>query len=136
MSVVRKHVLRKWRSRRALVALAVALATALPLGAIGVGAVTAAPSSATFALGAWELREDIQPQPVCGVAGYPKTLFRRQDCGFGRVTLTPAAAAKSVKVEFVNPDGTVVDTQNDDHARNRRGRVRDRSQGDLGGRHA
>ncbi len=100
-----------WRGRRALLALVAALVAALPLGVLGVGAVSAAPTGQAFALGAWDLREDIQPQPVCGLAGYSKTLFRRQDCGFGRVTLTPVAAGKSVKVEFVNADGTVVDTQ-------------------------
>jgi M6 family metalloprotease-like protein len=94
-----------------LVTLVVLLAAALPLGAIGVGAVSAAANGQTFSLGTWELREDIQSQPVCGVAGYAKQLFRRQDCGFGRVTLSPAAA-KAVKVEFIDRDGTIVDTQN------------------------
>ena len=87
------------------------LAAALPLGASVSGPSRPRPAVRSFSLGTWELREDIQGQPVCGVAGYAKQLFRRQDCGFGRVTLSPAAA-KPVKVEFIDRDGTVVDTQN------------------------
>src|SRR5512144_2851182 len=96
--------------RRMLVVLGVALAAALPLGALGVGAVSAASSGETFALGSWQLVEYLQPQPACTGVGYDKRLLRRQECGFGRVTLTPAAA-KPVKVEFVDSTGSVVDTQ-------------------------
>jgi immune inhibitor A len=109
--MARVRTLRKLSGgRRVLLALVVLVGAALPLGAAGVGAGAAAANGAAFALGSWEVREDIQGQPACGVAGYPKQLFRRQDCGFGRVTLSPAAA-KPVKVEFVDRDGTVVDTQ-------------------------
>ena len=112
MSEVRSRAPRLWRGRRLPVALVAALAAALPLGALGVGAVVAAPTGVTYTFASWDTREDIQPQPVCtGNVGYSKQIMRRQDCGWGRVTLSPPAAAKSVKIEFIDSDGTVVDTR-------------------------
>ena len=64
-----------------------------------------------FTLGSWQLIEYIQPQPACTGVGYEKRVLARSDCGFGRVTVSPAAAGKTVNVDFVDGDGTVVDTQ-------------------------
>ena len=72
----------------------------------------AASSGAEFVVGGWQINEFVQGQPACTGVGYAKQLFRRQDCGFGRVFLTPAVGGKAVKVEFIDADGTVVDTQN------------------------
>src|SRR4051812_27300249 len=105
-----REVSRLWRGRRLFVALGVALAAALPLGALGVGAVSAASSGQAFALGSWQLVEYLQPQPACTGVGYDKRLLRRQECAFGRVTLSPAAA-KPVKVDLIDSTGTVVNTQ-------------------------
>ncbi|HEV3478354.1 MAG TPA: hypothetical protein VG144_02765, partial [Gaiellaceae bacterium] len=76
------------------------------------GAAPAASGGAEFVVGGWSLVEFIQGQPACTGAGYEKQLFKRSDCGFGRVFITPATAGKSVKIEFIDGDGTVVDTQN------------------------
>jgi immune inhibitor A len=76
------------------------------------GAAPAAPGGAEFIVGGWEMYEFITPQPGCTGAGYPKQLFKRSDCGFGSAFITPAAAGKQVKFEFIDQDGTVVDTQN------------------------
>ncbi|MBD0347528.1 MAG: immune inhibitor A [Thermoleophilia bacterium] len=87
-----------------------ALTAAVPLCLVGAGA--AAPDGATFTFASWDIREDIQPQPICtNNVGYAKSTLRRQDCGWGRVSIVPAQA-KPVKVEFIDSDGTVVDTQN------------------------
>src|ERR671923_2591300 len=94
----------------------VAQLTVAALGAstllIDAGAAPAASNGSDYILGGWQIVEFIQGQPACTGAGYEKQLFRRQDCGFGRVFLTPATGGKAVKVEFVDRDGTVVDTQN------------------------
>src|SRR4051794_806609 len=105
-----RAVPRLWRGRRLLVVLGVALAAALPLGALGVGAVAAAGSGQQFALGNWKIYEDVDAQPTCATVGYDKRMFRRQDCGFGEVTLTPAAA-KPVQVDLIDSAGSVVNTQ-------------------------
>jgi immune inhibitor A len=76
------------------------------------GAAPAASGGADFVVGGWSLVEFIQGQPACTGVGYEKQLFKRSDCGFGRVFITPATAGKQVKVEFIDGDGTVVDTQN------------------------
>ena len=76
------------------------------------GAAPAASSGAEFVLGGWSLVEYIQGQPACTGVGYEKQLFKRSDCGFGRVFVTPAIAGKQVKIEFIDGDGTIVDTQN------------------------
>ena len=96
------------RRRRPLLALAVlgALLMAIPVG-------SAQTSGAAFALGSWQTFEFPQPQPGCTGVGYAKQLFSRADCGFGRVTLAPAAANKSVTFEFVDASGDVVATQTD-----------------------
>ena len=74
-------------------------------------AAPAASNGAEFTLGGWEVYEFVQGQPACTGFGYAKQLFKRADCGFGRVTLTPAVSGKRVNVEFIDRDGTVVDTQ-------------------------
>jgi immune inhibitor A len=99
-----------WHGRRLLVVLAVAFAAALPLGALGVGAVSAASSGQSYALGSWQIVEYLQPQPACTGVGYDKRLLRRQECAFGRVTLTPAAA-KPVHVDLIDSTGAVVSRQ-------------------------
>jgi immune inhibitor A len=76
------------------------------------GAAPAASGGADFVVGGWSLVEYIQGQPFCTGVGYEKQLFKRSDCGFGRVFVTPAVAGKQVKIEFIDGDGTVVDTQN------------------------
>src|ERR671922_532698 len=94
----------------------VAQLTVAALGAstllIDAGAAPAASNGSDYILGGWQIVEFIQGQPACTGVGYERQLFRRQDCGFGRVFLTPATGGKAVKVEFVDGDGTVVDTQN------------------------
>jgi hypothetical protein len=95
------------RSRRPASAFALAL-LALVLLVIPVG--SAQTSGAAFTLGGWELVEFLQPQPLCSGVGYDKRLFSRPDCGFGRVTISPAAV-RPVTVQFVDGDGTVVDSQ-------------------------
>ena len=97
------------RTHRLLQLLAV-LAALLPL-TIGAGAGSASTSGAEFTLGTWLLYETLDPQPVCGTVGYPKLSFRRQECGFGRVTISPATAGKVVNVELVDGDGTIVSAQ-------------------------
>jgi hypothetical protein len=74
-------------------------------------AAPAASNGAEFVVGGWQLVEYIQGQPACTGVGYDKQLFKRSDCGFGRVFVTPAVAGKQVKVDFIDRDGTVVDTQ-------------------------
>jgi immune inhibitor A len=76
------------------------------------GAAPAASGEADFVVGGWSLVEYVQGQPACTGVGYEKQLFKRSDCGFGRVFITPATAGKQVKIEFIDSDGTVVDTQN------------------------
>jgi immune inhibitor A len=106
----RAAVTRLWRGRRMLVVLGVVLGAALPLGALGVGAVAAAGSGQQYALGNWKIYEDVDAQPTCATVGYDKRMLRRQDCAFGQVTLTPAAA-KPVKVDLIDSTGTVVSSQ-------------------------
>ncbi len=98
---------RLWRVAQLAIA---ALGTSTLL--INAGAAPAASNGAEFVVGGWQIVEYIQGQPACTGVGYPKQLLRRQDCGFGRVFLTPATVGKAVKVEFIDGDGTVVDTQN------------------------
>jgi hypothetical protein len=97
---------RFWRVAQLLIA-ALGATTLL----INAGAAPAASGGAEFVVGGWQLVEYIQGQPACTGVGYDKQLFKRSDCGFGRVFVTPAVAGKQVKVDFIDRDGTVVDTQ-------------------------
>src|SRR5919109_4155781 len=76
------------------------------------GAAPAASGGTDFIVGGWSIVEYIQGQPACTGVGYEKQLFKRADCGFGRVFITPATAGKAVKIDFIDGDGTIVDTQN------------------------
>ena len=99
------------RVPRLLVVALVALAAALPLGTFGADS-QAAPGGVNYTLGSWELFEFAGVQPACDGVGWPKQIFSRGDCGFGRVTLSPAAA-KTVRFDFIDSTGTVVDTWTD-----------------------
>jgi immune inhibitor A len=106
-----RTLLREGWTRPARAICLASLAAALSLGVFG-SDVDAAATGADFTLGGWQIVEFIQPQPACTGVGYEKTVFSRPDCGFGRVFLTPAAAGKAVRIQFVDNDGTVVNTQN------------------------
>ena len=75
------------------------------------GAAPAAAGGADFVLSGWQVVEFVQGQPACTGVGYEKQPFKRSDCGFARVFVTPEVTGKTVTAEFVDSDGTVVDTQ-------------------------
>jgi immune inhibitor A len=78
---------------------------------INAGAAPAAANGAEFTLGGWQVVEFVQGQPACTGVGYEKQMLKRSDCGFARVFITPAVTGKTVTAQFIDSDGTVVDTQ-------------------------